>query len=480
MYGVRLANLLRESKQLFAMALRPRQAQAIDHVRLAYGAGYRAPILVAPTGFGKTHTAAAIIQSALDLGRTVWFLAHLREILDDTADRLRSVSIPFGEIGAGKAREYHRRVQIVSVQTAVRRDDLPWPDLVIVDECHLAVATTYLKVLGKVGNPMLLGLTGTPCRLDGKGLGSLFDEIIPTCSTGTLIEEDLLAPIKYFAPHRPDLTGLRMQAGDYKQADIDAEMDRSTITGDVIKHYQKHCDGKRAVAFCTSIKHAEHVADEFKSAGYRAVAISGESKRSQRVAALNGLRDGSLQVVCNAQLWVAGVDVPQIECIMLLRPTKSLTFYLQAIGRGLRMSPDSGKKHLTVLDHAGSIFEHGPPDMERKWSLQGRQKGKRATPVRQCPACFCAHVPAPVCPECGYRYPAPNRGGPQEVDGELDEIDMRQAAALERLAKRKEMIAKKAEQGRAKTLEQLIELGRSRGYKHPVGWARKIMASRHF
>jgi superfamily II DNA or RNA helicase len=92
------------------------------------------------------------------------------------------------------------------------------------------------------------------------------------------------------------------------------------------------------------------------------VAISGKSKRSERVAALTGLRDGSLQVVCNAQLWVAGVDVPQIECIILLRPTKSLTFYLQSIGRGLRTSPDSGKQHLTVLDHAGSIFEHGPPD----------------------------------------------------------------------------------------------------------------------
>ena len=225
------------------MPLRPRQATAIQHVREAYRAGKRAPILVAPTGFGKTHTAAAIIQSALDKGKTIWFLAHLREILDDTANRLRSVSIPFGEIGAGKAREYHRRVQVVSVQTAVRRDDLPKPDLVIVDECHLAVATTYLKVLGKIGNPMLLGLTGTPCRLDGKGLGELFDEIIPTCSTGTLINEGLLAPIRYFAPHRPDLTGLRMSGGDYRQSDLDDEMDRSTITGDVIKHYQKHCDG---------------------------------------------------------------------------------------------------------------------------------------------------------------------------------------------------------------------------------------------
>ena len=457
------------------MTLRPRQVQAINDIRAAYRSGRKAPILCAATGFGKTHTSAQIIRSALDRGRTVWFLAHLREILEDTAKRLRSIDIPFGEIAAGKARQYHRRVQVVSVQTAVRRNDLPKPDLVIVDECHLAVATTYKKVLGKIGNPVLLGLTGTPCRLDGRGLGELFDEIIPTCSTGTLINEGLLAPIKYFAPHRPDLTGLRMQAGDYKQADIDAEMDRSTITGDAIEHYRKHCDGKRAVAFCTSIKHAEHVAEEFRAAGYKAVAISGESKTAERKAALSGLRSGELQVVCNAQLWVAGVDVPEVECIVLLRPSKSLTFYLQSIGRGLRTAP--GKTHLTVLDHSGCIFDHGSPEVERKWSLEGRRK-EGVTPVRQCPACFCAHPPAPVCPECGYRYPLTDRDVPEEIDDELEEVDLRQAEVA--WNKRQEQIAKKAEQGRARTLEQLIELGRSRGYKHPVGWARKIMASRHF
>jgi DNA repair protein RadD len=461
------------------MTLRPRQQKALDDIRAVYREGRRSPILCAATGFGKTHTSAEIIRSALEKGRTIWFLAHLREILDDTAKRLSSVDIPFGEIAAGKPREYHHRVQIVSVQTAVRRDDLPKPDLVIVDECHLAVAATYKKVLGKAGNPMLLGLTGTPCRLDGRGLGELFDEIIPTCSTGTLIDEGLLAPIKYFAPHVPDLKQLRMQAGDYKQSDLDAEMDRPKIIGDVIKQYQKHCNGSRAVAFCTSIKHAQHVASEFCGAGYRAVAISGKSTKEERNHALAGLRDGSLQIVCNAQLWVAGVDVPQIECIILLRPSKSLTFYLQAIGRGLRTS--LGKSHLTVLDHAGCIFEHGPPQMQRQWSLQGRQKrGETATPVKQCPACYCAHDPGPVCPECGYVYPVADRDGPEMVDGELQEINMREAAALERIAQKKQQIAKRAEQGRAKTLEQLIELGKKRNYKYPVAWARKIMASRHF
>ena len=458
------------------MNLRPRQHKAIEDIRAAYRSGRKAPILCAATGFGKTHTSAEIIRSALERGRTVWFLAHLKEILDDTAKRLRLAEIPFGEIAAGKGRNYHRRVQIVSVHTAVRRDDLPKPDLVIVDECHLAVATTYKKVLGRIGNPVLLGLTGTPCRLDGRGLGELFDEIIPTCSTQTLIDEGLLAPIKYYAPYRPDLTSFKTYRGDYKQSDAEAEMNRTKITGDAIEHYRKHCDGKRAVVFCTSIKHAEHVAEEFRATGYKAVAISGESKTAERNAALSGLRSGELQVVCNAQLWVAGVDVPEIECIVLLRPTKSLTFYLQSIGRGLRTVP--GKKHLTVLDHAGCIFEHGPPQAERKWALTGRQKKEGVTPVKQCPACFCAHPPAPVCPECGYEYPVAGHDGPVEVDGELGEVDMRQAEAEWR--KHQEQIAKRAEQGRAKTLEQLIELGKSRNYKYPVAWARKIMASRHF
>ena len=149
------------------MTLRPRQVQAINDIRVAYRSGYRAPILCAATGFGKTHTSAAIIQSALDKGKTVWFLAHLREILDDTANRLRSVEIPFGEIAAGKPMEYHRRVQVVSVQTAARRDGFPPPDLVIVDECHLAVATTYLKVMGKIGNPPLLEIGRASGRVGG-------------------------------------------------------------------------------------------------------------------------------------------------------------------------------------------------------------------------------------------------------------------------------------------------------------------------
>jgi superfamily II DNA or RNA helicase len=449
------------------MALRPRQIKAIEDVRAAYAAGKRAPVLVAATGFGKTHTSAEIIRSAVQRGKTVWFLAHLREILDDTCKRLDSVQIVHGRIMAGAPRLLHRSVQVVSVQTAARRTDLPRPDLIIVDECHLAIASTYKKVIEAAGNPLLLGLTGTPERLDRRGLGEMFDAIVPTCSTRDLIEEGLLAPIRYYAPSRPDLGGVAVRAGDYAADELEEAMDRPTLTGDAVSHYKRACPGKRAVVFCTTVRHAEHVAAQFRAAGYRAVAISGKSAAADRKKALTGLRSGEIQVVCNAQLWVAGVDVPEIECVVLLRPTKSLTFYLQSIGRGLRTAP--GKKACVVLDHAGCIFEHGPPDMQREWSLDAkRRKGKQVAPaVRECPSCFAAHEPAPVCPLCGHVYTTQERSGPEQVEGTLDAVDLE---AMQRERKR--------EQGKAQTMEQLMELGKQRGYKNPRAWAMHVVRAR--
>ena len=186
--------------------LRPRQLQALTDLRRAYADGARAPVLVAPTGFGKTATAAEIVRLCISRGRSVWFLAHLREILDDTSQRLTAAGIAHGSIRAGQATDYSAAVQVVAVQTAVRRQGLPRPDLVIVDECHLAIAATYLKVTAAAGHPLLLGLTGTPQRLDGRGLGEVFDRLVLTCSTAQLIAEQLLAPVRVFAPPGADLS----------------------------------------------------------------------------------------------------------------------------------------------------------------------------------------------------------------------------------------------------------------------------------
>lgn len=448
--------------------LRPRQQKAIEDVRAAYRAGYKAPLLCASTGFGKTHTAAEIIKSAIDRGNDVWFLAHLREILDDTARRLEQAGIPHGFIMAGMPRNPFKPVQIVSVQTAVRRPVVRKPGLIIVDECHLAVADTYRQVLAAAGNPPILGLTGTPCRLDGRGLGELFDTIIPTCSTGDLIAEGLLAPIRYYAPTKPDLGDIRTRAGDYALDQLAEAVDRPSIIGDAVAHYRKYAHGRRAVAFCVNIKHAEHTAAAFTAAGYRAVAISGESTREERRQALTGLRQGTIDIVCNCALWVAGVDCPEIGCVILLRPTKSLTMYLQSVGRGLRTC--AGKPDLIVLDHASCVFTHGLPQDPREWTLDAKPKraNANAPAVRECPSCFACHAPAPVCPCCGHVYVRETvPQGPQQLAGELVEVD---EAAIRRERNR--------EQAAAQTLEQLIEIGRKRGMKSPHGWAKHVLAAR--
>lgn len=440
------------------MTLRLYQLKAIDDLRAAYRAGHRAPVLVAPTGSGKTHTAAVIIRDALAKGRTVWFLAHLREILDATSAKLTAERIEHGFIMAGRPDAPDLPVQVVMVQTAARRlGRYPQPDLIVIDECHLAVANTYQRVITDAGRPYLLGLTATPVRLDGRGLGEMFDVIVPSCTTAELIGQQLLVPIRYFAPSRPDLKGVRLVAGEYVQGLLADRMNRPSITGDAIEHYRRLAHGRPAVAFATSIKHAHDVADQFCQAGYRAVAIGGHTPETKRREALHGLNAGDLDVVVNCQLWVAGVDAPGIGAVILLAPTKSLTKYLQSIGRGMRIA--AGKRELIVLDHAGNAFEHGLPTEPRDWTLEGarkrhREPGEDVPTVRQCAQCFYVYEPAPKCPSCGHVNPR-----------KLSKLEQR----VGELAELQEVKRKQRDQVRqARTVEDLKKIAIDRGYS--IGW----------
>lgn len=443
--------------------LRPRQLQALSDLRQAYASGARAPVLVAPTGFGKTATAAEIVRQAVAKGRRVWFLAHLREILADTSQRLMAAGIAHGQIRAGLTTDYSQAVQVVAVQTAVRRSMLPKPDLVIVDECHLAVANTYRKVIDAVGYPLLLGLTGTPQRLDGRGLGEVFDRLVLTCSTAELIAEQLLAPVRVYAPPGADLSGLRTRAGEYDQGQAGELLSRPAVVGDALSHWKKLCSGRRGVAFCTTVAHAQMVAEQWRDAGYRAMAVHGGSDDAERREAIVGLRAGRLDLVACAQLWIAGVDVPEIDAVIWLRPTQSLTAWLQGNGRGLRIA--NGKDDLLILDHVGNCSRMGHPLDVHEWSLDGRVKRQRdASPsVKVCPACFaCLASRVQVCGECGHQF-TPERRELQHVDGELVEVQQQVA---------------RREQAKAQTLEALVEIGRRRGMKHPRGWARHVLAAR--
>jgi DNA repair protein RadD len=454
------------------MILRPYQERIIGEVRQAISQGSRAPLIVSPTGSGKTVIFSHIADGAGRKNKRVWILVHRAELVDQTSRTMREIGIHHGVIAAGWPVDPLPHVQVVSVQTVVRRTGgLIPPHVIIVDECHHAAAGTWGKILAAFPQAIRLGFTATPERLDGKGLSDTFDTLIRGPEVAWLIENGFLTQPHYYAPpNQLNLDGLHVRGGDYARDEVAKEMDKPMITGDAVQHYQRICPGVPAVAFCASIAHAEHVAQAFAAAGYRAATLDGTLDRQERRQRVRGLADGSIQILTSCEIISEGFDIPVVSAAILLRPTKSLGMHLQQVGRVLRIAP--GKERAIILDHVGNCLRHGLAEEEREWSLEGRPKKKKAgddedaPPVRQCPKCYACHVPAPICPECGHLYDIKVRKLEQQ-DGELVELN---AAWMKK--------QRQQEQGQAQSYEDLVALAKSRGYRMPHFWAKRVWNSR--
>ena len=451
------------------MELRPYQAQAVSGLRDALRTADSA-LLVMPTGAGKTVVFTEIARLATEKNKTVFVLVHRRELINQASDKLAKAGVKHGIIAAGFDRSTHS-VQVCSVQTLVRRlkTVTTAPDLVIIDEAHHAVAGSWEKVIQHFQDARLVGVTATPSRLDGRGLGSHFSTLVQGPYVGQLVDSGFLSPHKVFAPPlKVDLTTVKTRAGDYANDQLSEAMDRPTITGDAVDHYCRLADGLPAIAFCCSIAHATSVCSAFTAVGYRAKLVTGSMPMDERDDAISGLADGRTQVLCSVDVVSEGTDVPAVSAAILLRPTQSEALYLQQVGRILRPQPG---KIAIVLDHVGSTIKHGFVDDRRIWSLDTKPKRQRkdeaAPSVRQCPKCFAAFKPQPVCPCCGYEFPVKPKRQLTQREGELKE--MRRQDAIERRKKRKE-------QGRARTLPELLALAKKKGYK--PGWAYKIFYGR--
>jgi DNA repair protein RadD len=462
------------------ISLRDYQNDCIGGIRQAYRSGRRSPLLVSPTGSGKTVMFAYISQGTSAKGNRVLILVHRSELVDQTCRTLRDFGVPHGVIAAGRTPDRSHAVQVASVQTVVRRLDFFRPDLIIIDEAHHGTAGSWRKVIDANPQARLLGVTATPERLDGKGLKDVFDELIRGPEVGWLIDQGHLCKPRYYAPPRvADLSGLHIQAGDYNRKELAAAMDKATVTGDAVEHYRRVCPRAPAVAFTSSIKHAEHVAEQFTAAGFPWVVMDGNMDKDYRREVVRMLGDGRICGVSSCEIINEGFDLPVVTAAILLRPTMSLGLHLQQIGRVLRPAP--GKQNAIILDHVGNcgsmqrggwVPKHGFAEDEREWSLDGRKKKKKSKKdeppvnVRQCPDCFACHPPLPRCPECGHTYEIKTREI-EQVEGSLVEID---AEAMRR--------EKKIEQRQAQTLDELIELGRARNYKNPAVWAKHVFNAR--
>lgn len=440
--------------------LRPYQTDLVESIRSAYRQGVQRCLAVAPTGSGKTVVFSYIAQQSLSRLSKTLILVHRQELLDQTSRTLTAFGVPHGVIAAGRSSDVTERIQVASVQTLVRRlDHVTKPDLIVIDEAHHAIAGSWRKVIDRFGDARVLGVTATPERLDGKGLGSVFGRMIMGPKVVDLQADGHLSVAKYYAPTSADLSGVKNRGGDYDQQGLESIMDRPTITGDAVDHYARLAHGMPAIAFCVSIAHARNVAESFCRAGYDAATIDGTLSAQDRRDRVQMLGDGRLSVLTSCEIINEGFDVPVVGAAILLRPTQSLGLHLQQIGRVLR--PAAGKTHAVILDHAGNLARHGLAEDDRDWSLEDRPKkksesGNASVAVRQCPECFCCHAPSEQsCPECGYEHEVQNREI-EHVDGELVEFS-------------RSALTKQQEVWQAQSYEDLLRIQKTRGYK--PGWA---------
>ena len=448
-------------KQLY-----PHQVNLVNMARMT---GKKSVLLAAPTGIGKSVIASSIVHSAADKGKKCWLIVPRRELLRQMSGQFKDFNIDHTFIAQNQ--KYIPMVSnvVASLQTLVRRlDGLTAPDLAIIDETHFGSTAldTVIKWL-KANGTFILGLSATPWRLDGKGLGCWYDAMVEGPSIRWLIDNGYLSDYKAFAPDKLDLTGIRKLAGDYNQKDLADKMESDRVlVGNCVKHYMKHAMGLRGVTFTVSRKHSSIVCEAYNTAGIPAACIDGETPDDERKRLARALANKEILQLVNVDLLTFGYDLSAaaetdvtIEAMSDLRPTMSLALQMQKWGRVLRKKD----RPAIILDHANNIDEHGKPCDERVWSLQDREKkgkkdrGEVAVPFKTCTSCYHIHKPAPFCPNCGTVYPVMSREI-EEIDGDLVEIDLAMA--------RKE---KRMQVGRAKSLGELQAIAKERGYS--PNWA---------
>jgi len=423
------------------IVLREYQDVAIDGIRNHQRGGMQRLLLQAACGAGKTIIAAALIRLAVEGDFHVVFLAHRRELIKQCSDKLHRFGVDHGIIMAGERRKHYEHVQVASIQTlwsrAILREvmDLPGAHVIVIDEAHRSLSRTYLELIKRYPNAVVLGLTATPVRSDGRGLGHVYEAMIMCPPISELIKLGHLVPVRYYAPSIPDLRGVKITAGDYNEKQLEKKMDKDPLIGDIVGNWVKICPTRKTVVFASGVKHSIHIAERFCSAGIRARHIDGNTPKDERDEVLRDLEFGDLQVVSNCGVLIEGWDCPVVSCAILARPTKSIGLYIQLAGRILRPSP--GKDDALLIDHSGAVYEHGFIDEFADWSLdkdgkiQDRVKQKRKTlpTMITCQNCKFVYFPkSDHCPECGHFYKKWGRDV-NMADGDLEEVKTGKKAA---------------------------------------------------
>ncbi len=445
--------------------MRPYQQDLYDKTSAAFKEGYKRVLVESPCGSGKTILLTKMADIAQKNGKTVWFILPRQEIMDQTIETFERCGVLLNTVHIG---------MIITMGNHMK--ELPPPDLIIYDECHISVSNTYNKISNAFPKAYIIGATASPCRTDNRPLGDLYEIIIRGVTVKWLIENNYLAPFDYFSVSLTDLSSAQNGESEYDSTKASDLLMQPAVYGDIIQSWEKLANGAQTIVYCCSVKHSQETARIFNEAGYKAVHFDGTTSKAERKAIVERFRLGEIKLLCNCDLVSMGFDMPDIGCVVLLRPSVSTSLYIQQSGRALRYKPG---KRAVIIDMVGNYLRFQLPDEPYDWSLD-----KSATPhkevnedgsftVRQCENCFRCFKTAPVCPYCGHVYQVKGRELKQMQDVELKKIE-----AIKREEEEKARKEARMEQGRCKSYAELLELAKKRGYKNPSGWAYFIMKGR--
>ena len=344
------------------MELRPYQKEAKEAIFEQWDSGVSKTLLVLPTGCGKTVVFAKVTEESVRQGDRVLILAHRGELLEQAADKLMKTT------GLGCALEKAEsscqgswfRVVVGSVQTLMREKRLNSFDpfyfnTIIIDEAHHCISDSYQRVLQHFPHAHVLGVTATPDRGDMRNLGAYFESLAYEYTLPKAIKEGYLSPIKALTiPLKIDMSSVSVQAGDFKASEIGTALD--PYLHGIAEEMQKYCMDKKTVVFLPLVKTSQKFRDLLNQYGFRAAEVNGDSQ--DRAEILKDFDAGKYNVLCNSMLLTEGWDCPSVNCIVVLRPTKVRSLYCQMVGRGTRLSPETGKDHLLLLDFLWHTERH--------------------------------------------------------------------------------------------------------------------------
>lgn len=433
--------------------LRDYQEELLNGVYKSMSKGNKNIMVQSPAGSGKSVTMSEIARRATDKGNRVLFIVHRRELVIQIKSTFIANDVDMELCHVG---------MVQTVANRIKKNNEPTPSIILVDEAHHALAKTYTNIFEHFPNAYVYGFTATPWRMSNKGFTDVFEDLILGKTVDWLIDEHRLAPFRYYSVNLMDSDILTHNStGDFNNDSITKAMQK-TIYGDAVTNYKKFADGKKTIIYTHNVESSINVAEKFKDNGYSALQVDGKTPKQQRELAMEMFREGKVNILVNAELYGEGVDVPDCECVILLRPTESLTLFIQQTMRAMRYQPN---KKAIIIDHVGNWYRHGLPDTEHNWKEHfegGKKKTSKdnSVPIKECPECFgVVESSYTICPYCGCEFP-------KEMQ---EDYDLILNAELEEVTEDKviQLNLKTAEE--CETVEELYQLAKENGYK--PGWA---------